>query len=91
MHVVPTHSEEDAEGGKEEPKDHSSKNCRLLLHVGVTNAQNQQWHVCHQKKDIYREKHLIPTIKYGGESLMLWGCFADSGSGALVQINGIMN
>ena len=31
----------------------------------------------------------MPTFKYGG-SLIIWGCFAASGPGAL-KINGIMN
>ena len=48
-------------------------------------------HVCRQKRDTYKEKHLIPTFKYGGGSLMLWGCFTASGLEALVKINGIMN
>ena len=34
---------------------------------------------------------VIPTVKYGGGSVMLWGRFAASGPGALVKINGIMN
>ena len=47
-------------------------------------------HVCRQKRDAYKEK--IPhTVKYGDGSLMLWGCFAASGPGALDKINGIMN
>ena len=33
-------------------------------------------HVCSQKRDAYKEKHLIPTVKYGGGSFMLWGTFA---------------
>ena len=48
-------------------------------------------HVWCQKRDTYKKRHLIPTVKYGGRSLMLRGCFAASGSGALVKINGIMN
>ena len=44
-----------------------------------------------QRSDVYKEKLILPTIKYGGGSLMLWGCFAASGSGAFVKINGIMN
>ena len=48
-------------------------------------------HVWHQKGDAYQEKHLIPTVKYGGGSLMFSGCFAASGPRALVKINGIIN
>ena len=29
-----------------------------------------------KKKDAYEEENLIPSVKYGGGSLMLWGCFA---------------
>ena len=38
---------------------------------------------------IYRAS-LVPTVKHGGGSIMLWGCFAASGSGALKKVNGIM-
>ena len=48
-------------------------------------------HVLQQKRDSYKEKHLIPTVKYGGGLLMIWGCFAASGPGALFKINRIMN
>ena len=37
------------------------------------------------------EKCLIPTVKYVGGSLMLWGYFASIGPGVLVKFNGIMN
>ena len=50
-----------------------------------------QRHVCRQKRDAYKEKHLIHTVKYSGGSLMLWGCFAANGPEALVRINDIMN
>lgn len=33
----------------------------------------------------------MQVIKYGGESLMLWGCFVAGSSGDLEKINGIMN
>jgi hypothetical protein len=36
-------------------------------------------------------KEPIPTVKYGGGSLMLWGYFASTSSGALVKVNGIMH
>jgi len=37
------------------------------------------------------EKNIIPTVKYGGGSVMVWGCFAASGPGRLAVINGTMN
>src|SRR4029434_3116026 len=37
------------------------------------------------------EKHLVPTVKYGGRSLMLWGCFSSKGPGQTVRIHGIMD
>ncbi|KAK3528161.1 hypothetical protein QTP86_023883, partial [Hemibagrus guttatus] len=38
-----------------------------------------------------RKKNIIPTVKYGGGSVMVWGCFAASGPGRLAVINGTMN
>ena len=44
-----------------------------------------------EKRIAYNEKHLTPTVKLGGGSPMLWGCFAATGPGTLVTIDGIMN
>ena len=54
-------------------------------------CQVQHRHVWRRNRDAYKEKHLIPTVKYDGGSLMFWGCFNSRGPGALVRIDGIMN
>nr|ACM08864.1 Transposable element Tcb1 transposase [Salmo salar] len=39
----------------------------------------------------HQHQNLIPTVKYGGGSIMVWGCFAASGPGQLAIIDGKMN
>lgn len=39
----------------------------------------------------YDPKYQTPTVKYGGGSVMIWGCFSASGVGPLIRINGTMN
>ncbi|KAF9760563.1 Transposable element Tcb1 transposase, partial [Nosema granulosis] len=36
-------------------------------------------------------KNLSPTVKHGGDSIMVWGCFSYQGVGKLVFIKGKMN
>uniref|UniRef100_A0A9J7ZRY6 Transposase n=1 Tax=Cyprinus carpio carpio TaxID=630221 RepID=A0A9J7ZRY6_CYPCA len=38
----------------------------------------------------FQKKNIIPTVKYGGGSVMVRGCFAASGPGRLAVINGTM-
>ena len=33
----------------------------------------------------------IPTVKHGGDSIMLWGCFSSAGTGKLVRMEGMMD
>ncbi len=38
----------------------------------------------------YKNQCLQSTVKHGGGSLMVWGCFSSAGPGDLIQINGIL-
>ncbi|KAF7640693.1 hypothetical protein LDENG_00022540, partial [Lucifuga dentata] len=43
------------------------------------------------KLTAFQKKNIIPTVKHGGGSVMVWGCFAASGPGRLAVIDGTMN
>jgi transposase len=38
-----------------------------------------------------QDQHITPTIKHGGGSIMVWGCFCADGPGYLCMIEGRMN
>uniref|UniRef100_A0A3P9LCQ4 Transposase Tc1-like domain-containing protein n=1 Tax=Oryzias latipes TaxID=8090 RepID=A0A3P9LCQ4_ORYLA len=43
------------------------------------------------KNTAFQDKHLLPTVKFGGGSIMLWGCLASAGTGNLVKVEGRMD
>lgn len=47
--------------------------------------------VWRKKNTELQPKNLQATVKHGGGSVMVWGCFSASGVGNLVFIDGIMN
>jgi uncharacterized membrane protein len=38
-----------------------------------------------------KQSNIIPTVKHGGGSIMLWGCFSVAGTPSLVSIEGTIN
>jgi hypothetical protein len=51
-------------------------------------GRNTQHCVVRKKGTAHQHQNLILTVKYGGESIMVWGCFAASGPRQLAIING---
>lgn len=47
--------------------------------------------VWRRKNEAMQAKNLMPTVKHGGGSVMVWGAMAASGVGSLVFIDGIMD
>ena len=42
-------------------------------------------------RHVWRKPGTIPTVKHGGGSIMLLGCFSAAGTRSLVRIEGKMN
>ena len=53
-------------------------------------GHNDHRYVWRKKGDACKPKNTIPTVKHAGGNIMLWGCFAAGGTGALYKIDGIM-
>ncbi|KAG2462209.1 TC1A transposase, partial [Polypterus senegalus] len=49
---------------------------------------NARHHVCRKPGTGHHQANTIPTVKHGGGSIMLWGCFSVAGTGRLVRIKG---
>ncbi len=47
--------------------------------------------VWHRKGEEYKEKCMVPAVKHGGGSVLMWGSMSASGVGELHFIDGIMN
>lgn len=54
-------------------------------------GHNDQRFIWREKGEAYNPKNTIPTVKHGGGSIMLWGCFSANGPGDLHRIDGIMD
>ncbi len=47
--------------------------------------------VWRQPGEEYKDKSVLPTVKHGGGSVMVWGCMSAAGTGKLQLIEGTMN
>ncbi len=47
-------------------------------------------YVWKKTSESFNHNNILTTVNYGGRSIMLWGYFAGSGPGEVVQVHGIM-
>ncbi len=52
---------------------------------------NSKRYVWRKPGTAHHLSNTVPTVKHGGGSVMLWGCFSAAGTGRLVAIEGKMN
>lgn len=54
-------------------------------------GRNASRYIWRKKNTAFDKKNIVPTVKHGGGSVMIWACFAASGPGRLAMIDGTMN
>ncbi|KAK3554371.1 hypothetical protein QTP70_022603, partial [Hemibagrus guttatus] len=59
--------------------------------IDAYESDNITGHVWREPNTTFQQMNLIPTMKHGGGSVMVWVCFAAAGPGQLTIIESIMN
>ena len=54
-------------------------------------SKNVKTYVWRKTGDAHKPSSTIPTVKFGGGSIMVWGCFASTGIGQIEVIEGRMD
>uniref|UniRef100_A0A8C7N1Z7 Transposase n=1 Tax=Oncorhynchus kisutch TaxID=8019 RepID=A0A8C7N1Z7_ONCKI len=54
-------------------------------------GNNAKRYVWRKSNTAHHPEHLIPTVKHGGGSIMVWACFSSAGTGKMVKIDGKMD
>ena len=54
-------------------------------------GHNYRNHVWRKDGEAYSPKNTVPTVKFGGGSIMIWGCFSAKGVDKISVIDGKMN
>jgi transposase len=63
-----------------------SDECKFAL--SNTNRREFYWK---HRTDSLKEQHIKKTLKFGGGSILAWGCITSEGVGELIRIDGIMD
>uniref|UniRef100_A0A671WCA7 Uncharacterized protein n=1 Tax=Sparus aurata TaxID=8175 RepID=A0A671WCA7_SPAAU len=53
-------------------------------------GHHEQQYVWRREGEAFNPEDTRPTVQHGAARILLWGCFAASGSAALKKVNGIM-